>query len=91
MEGGGREPHIPVSISRNGIGGGQNKCSNLNVKGLQRNWKSRNDCCFGIDKSEQGQPREYANTLTAREDRGVSNQRQTGTALAIILGEPNGN
>ena len=85
------ENHIFRCLLAEMVSGGQNKCSNLNVKGLQRNWKSRNDCCFGIDKSEQGQPREYANTLTAREDRGVSNQRQTGTALAIILGEPNGN
>lgn len=38
----------------------------------------------GIDKSENGKQRTIANTLTAREDRGVSKQRQTGTAVAYI-------
>lgn len=46
MEGGGREPHIPITIKS-----------------------------FGIDKNVGGQPRKVANTITAREDRGVSNQK----------------
>lgn len=40
---------------------------------------------FGIDKNVGGQPRTVANTITAREDRGVSNQKQTGTAVAIPI------
>lgn len=41
---------------------------------------------FGIDKSEGGvQQRMIANTLTAREDRGVSKHKQEGTAVAIPL------
>ena len=38
----------------------------------------------GIDKSENGKQRTIANALTAREDRGVSKQRQTGTAIAYM-------
>lgn len=34
-----------------------------------------------------GLEREVANCLTAREDRGVSNQKQTGTAVAIKVKE----
>ena len=40
---------------------------------------------FGIDKNANGEEREIANTLTAREDRGVSNQKQTGTAVAYSV------
>lgn len=39
---------------------------------------------MGIDKSNNGEMRTIANTLTAREDRGVSKQRQTGTAIAYM-------
>jgi len=38
----------------------------------------------GIDKSDNGKQRTIANTLTAREDRGISKQRQTGTAVAYM-------
>lgn len=38
-----------------------------------------------IDKNQGGAVREVANTLTAREDRGVSNLKQTGTAVMIPL------
>lgn len=38
-------------------------------------------------KIEGGEEREVANCLTAREDRGVSNQKQTGTAIAIKVKE----
>lgn len=41
---------------------------------------------FFIDKSEGGiQERMIANTLTAREDRGVSKHKQEGTAIAVPL------
>lgn len=46
-----------------------------------------NNRSFGIDKNVGGQPRTVANTITAREDRGVSNQKQTGTAVAIPIGK----
>jgi DNA (cytosine-5)-methyltransferase 1 len=55
MDGGGREPHIPVQ--------------------------------FGIDKNTQGAEIECAKALTAR-DRGVSNYKQTGTAVAIPVLTP---
>lgn len=58
MDGGGREPHIPVQ--------------------------------FGIDKNTQGAEIECANTLTARKDRGVSNYKQTGTAIAVTVGYDRG-
>lgn len=40
---------------------------------------------FGIDKNVGGEEREIANALTAKEDRGVSNFKQTGTAVAVVL------
>ena len=43
---------------------------------------------FGIDKSTVSGEIEQANTLTAREDRGVSVQRQTGNAIAIPVLTP---
>jgi DNA (cytosine-5)-methyltransferase 1 len=43
---------------------------------------------FGIDKNVQGSETECANALTAREDRGVSNFKQTGTAVAIPVLTP---
>ena len=42
---------------------------------------------FLLDKNRGGEEREVANCLTAREDRGVSNQKQTGTAIAIKVKE----
>lgn len=45
---------------------------------------------FGIDKNTQGAEIECANALTAREDRGVSNYKQTGTAVAITMGYDRG-
>jgi hypothetical protein len=39
---------------------------------------------MGIDKSDNGKQRTIANALTAREDRGISKQRQTGTAVAYM-------
>lgn len=42
---------------------------------------------FGIDKNTQGAEIECANALTAR-DRGVSNYKQTGTAVAIPVLTP---
>jgi DNA (cytosine-5)-methyltransferase 1 len=45
---------------------------------------------FGIDKNVQGSETECANALTAREDRGVSNFKQTGTAIAITMGYDRG-
>lgn len=43
---------------------------------------------FGIDKNIQGDEIQQANALTAREDRGVSNYKQTGTAVAIPVLTP---
>jgi DNA (cytosine-5)-methyltransferase 1 len=43
---------------------------------------------FGIDKNVQGSETECANALTAREDRGVSNFKQTGTAIAVGFVNP---
>lgn len=43
---------------------------------------------FGIDKNIQGDEIQQANALTAREDRGVSNFKQTGTAVAIPVLTP---
>ena len=45
---------------------------------------------FGIDKNIQGTELECANALTAREDRGVSNFKQTGTAVAVTIGYDRG-
>lgn len=45
---------------------------------------------FGIDKNVQGEELECANALTAREDRGVSNFKQTGTAIAVTVGYDRG-
>lgn len=45
---------------------------------------------FGIDKNIQGTELECANALTAREDRGVSNFKQTGTAIAVTVGYDRG-
>ena len=44
---------------------------------------------FGIDKNIGGEERSIANALTAREDRGVSNFKQTGTAVAVVLNNDN--
>lgn len=43
---------------------------------------------FGIDKSANGTEIARANTLTAREDRGVSNYKSAGTAIAIPVLTP---
>lgn len=40
-----------------------------------------------LDKTIYGTEREIANTITAREDRGVSKRRQEGTAIGIIVDE----
>lgn len=45
---------------------------------------------FGIDKNIQGTELECANALTAREDKGVSNFKQTGTAIAVTVGYDRG-
>lgn len=92
---GGREPHTairiggvlqePHEITRNEIGGGTSARENTDGKGLQGNWQPRYDRCFALDKSTESHVRTCANTLTAREDRGVSNQKQTGTAIAIPI------
>ena len=67
------------------VSGGAKHRTNSDGERLQRHREPGYDCCFGIDKSENGQPRKQANTLTAREDRGVSKQKQTGTAIAIPI------
>lgn len=54
---------------------------------LQGDRQPGHDRCFGIDKSVYGEPRPVANALTAREDRGVSKQKQTGTAIAYFVGD----
>ena len=49
---------------------------------------------YGIDKSiNDAKQIEYANCLTAREDRGVSNRKSEGTAVIEVLGNvnPSGN
>jgi DNA (cytosine-5)-methyltransferase 1 len=89
MEGGGREPHIPVTVSRSGIGGGYDSKSYLNGKGLQGNRQSRNDGgdpqMFGIDFNIGGEERTIANTIKARYDAGVTNFRQDGTAVCVRI------
>lgn len=65
--------------------GGTSARENTDGKGLQGNWQPRYDRCFALDKSTESHVRTCANTLTAREDRGVSNQKQTGTAIAIPI------
>ena len=84
MGGGGREPHIIVmnepehqwQTIYNPAGG-----SGLERERLQR----RTTGCFAIDKNRSGEERDVANTLTAREDRGVSEQKQTGTAVVLKI------
>jgi DNA (cytosine-5)-methyltransferase 1 len=39
-----------------------------------------------LDKNVGGEEREIANRITSREDRGVANTKQTGTAVAIPIG-----
>ena len=39
-----------------------------------------------LDKNAGGEEREIANCITSREDRGVANTKQTGTAIAIPIG-----
>lgn len=43
------------------------------------------ESCFAIDKNRSGEERDVANTITAREDRGVSEQKQTGTAVVLKI------
>jgi DNA (cytosine-5)-methyltransferase 1 len=43
---------------------------------------------FAIDKNIGGEEREIANCITSREDRGVANTKQTGTAVAIPVLAP---
>lgn len=40
-----------------------------------------------MDKTIFGKERRIANTLTAREDRGISRHNQEGTAIGIIVNE----
>lgn len=89
MGGGGREPHIIVmnepkhqwQTIYNPAGGRSLECERL---------QRRATGCFAIDKNRSGEERDVANTLTAREDRGVSEQKQTGTAVGIILKDRGG-
>lgn len=79
---GGAENHtLPLNV------GGVQDSPNLKCNRLQELQKSTNERCFGIDKSIYGEPRPVANTLTAREDRGISSQKQTGTAIAYFIGD----
>lgn len=83
--GGGREHHIIVmnepehqwQTIYNPAGGG----SDLERERLQRCTTD----CFAIDKNRSGEERDVANTITAREDRGVSEQKQTGTAVVLKI------
>ena len=86
-----KEPLMhPVSLNyRDGISGGGRSSTHPSGEGLQRNLSAEHHLCFGIDKSEHGQERTIANTITAREDRGVSVQNQTGTAVCIKIGDGN--
>ena len=43
---------------------------------------------FGLDKCKNGKEKNIANTVTAREDRGVSNHNAEGTAIAIPVITP---
>ena len=105
MDGGGREPHIPMCIG--GIDNGNAKFGTQyaqqdriydgaqiatsltsQLSGYVNNYAIP---MFGIDKNISGQERECANTLTAREDRGISNLKQDGTAVCIpVLIKDNG-
>lgn len=71
------EPDHQWQTVYNPAGGG---CS-LERERLQR----RTTDCFAIDKNISGEERDIANTLTAREDRGVSEQKQTGTAVVLKI------
>lgn len=42
---------------------------------------------FAMDKTVFGTERRIANTITAREDRGISIHNQEGTAVGIIVNE----
>lgn len=93
MQGGGREPHTIYKFE----GGYRDRPRLLKVREDRENLrKDRPDTevkrlqrtpfgCFFIDKNEHGQPRRIANTITAREDRGVSVQNQTGTAIGVRI------
>ena len=79
--GGGREHHVAFNI------GGYADSAHSDGERLQGNRQPGYDRCFGIDKSIYGEPRPIANALTAREDRGISKQKQTGTAIAYFIGD----
>ena len=89
MEGGGREPHIPITISRNGVGGENSNKPHSNGERLQGDRQPGNDGSdpqmFGIDYNVGGQERDIANTIKARYDAGVTNFRQDGTAVCVRI------
>jgi DNA (cytosine-5)-methyltransferase 1 len=96
MGGGGREPHtaIPMALAGHTISEKEiSPCLNANdsrkVFGCGQPHAAVGQM-FGIDKNIQGTELECANALTAREDRGVSNFKQTGTAVDVTVGYDRG-
>lgn len=97
MEGGGLEPHTAIPMTLSGHTAEEKKlspCLNANdsrkVFGTGQPHAAVGVKMFGIDKNIQGTELECANALTAREDRGVSNFKQTGTAIAVTVGYDRG-
>lgn len=92
FNGGNHEPHtaIPMALAGHTISEKEiSPCLNANdsrkVFGCGQPHAAVGQM-FGIDKNIQGTELECANALTAREDRGVSNYKQTGTAVAVTVG-----
>lgn len=86
--GGGREPHVAMNVSLQGIGGyGNQQLSN--GERLQGNRQSGDDGCycemFGIDYNIGGKERDIANTIKARYDAGVTRFKQDGTAVCVRI------
>jgi DNA (cytosine-5)-methyltransferase 1 len=83
---GSRERRNPDTFRVYDVGGGKPDIDNNGAWELRTSYSDyfRGGAVTGIDKSNNGETRTIANTLTAREDRGVSKQRQTGTAVAYM-------
>lgn len=64
------------------------KCGTANLKRTDGYGATGVATIFALDKNVGGEVREIANCITSRENRGVANTKQTGTAIAIPILTP---
>ena len=72
------------------VGGDYRNSPDPKCEGLQGTFREQTDddnssTMFAIDKGIRTEERELANTIAAREDRGLSNRKQEGTLICMKI------